>query len=152
MEENEVRQRAAVVAAARRWIGTPYHHHARVRGAGVDCAMLPLAVYSGLGLMTPEDFGNYPTQWHLHHDEERYLAIVTRHAHEIDPPPGPGDFVLWKFGRAFSHGGIVTLWPRVIHSFIGVGVLEDDIARNGIFRLKDGASRPMRFFSFWRQR
>lgn len=30
-------QRAAVVAEARSWIGTPYHNCADVKGAGVDC-------------------------------------------------------------------------------------------------------------------
>ena len=29
--------RAAVVHEARTWIGTPFHHQARVKGAGVDC-------------------------------------------------------------------------------------------------------------------
>ena len=32
--------RAAVVAAAREWIGTPYHHMADIKGVGCDCAML----------------------------------------------------------------------------------------------------------------
>ena len=44
-------QRAAVVAAARSWIGTPYHHAADVKGVGVDCAMLLVRVYSDLGLI-----------------------------------------------------------------------------------------------------
>ena len=38
-------QRAAVVAEARSWIGTPYHHAADVKGHGVDCAMLLIRVY-----------------------------------------------------------------------------------------------------------
>ncbi|MFZ2468534.1 MAG: peptidase, partial [Parvibaculum sedimenti] len=29
--------RAAVVAAARAWIGTPYRHQASCKGAGADC-------------------------------------------------------------------------------------------------------------------
>jgi cell wall-associated NlpC family hydrolase len=31
--------RAAVVAEARSWLGTPFHHQGRVKAAGVDCAM-----------------------------------------------------------------------------------------------------------------
>lgn len=29
--------RAAIVAEARRWLGTPYRHQASVIGAGADC-------------------------------------------------------------------------------------------------------------------
>ncbi len=101
--------RDRIVAEARSWIGTPYHHHGTVKGAGVDCAMLPQAVYTALGLMAPADFGEYPTQWHLHHDEERYLAIVTRYAAEIaEDQAEPGDFVLFRVGRTFAHGGVVV--------------------------------------------
>jgi cell wall-associated NlpC family hydrolase len=32
--------RAAVVREAESWIGTPFHHAARVKGAGIDCLML----------------------------------------------------------------------------------------------------------------
>ena len=39
---------ARVVAEARRWIGTPYHHQARLRGVGCDCAGLII----GVGLAT----------------------------------------------------------------------------------------------------
>jgi cell wall-associated NlpC family hydrolase len=150
---SELQQREAVVAEARSWIRTPYHHHARIKGAGVDCAMLPVAVYSACGLMPPDqDFGAYPTQWHLHHDEEVYLGIVLSYAREIGGPPQPGDFTLWRFGRAFSHGGIVTAWPRVVHSYIGRGVYEEDTAIGADFLLKDGSPRLRRFFTLWGER
>ena len=32
--------REAVVTEAKTWIGTPFHHAARIKGAGVDCLML----------------------------------------------------------------------------------------------------------------
>jgi cell wall-associated NlpC family hydrolase len=44
-------QRAAVVAEAKTWIGTPYHHAADVKGHGVDCAMLLVRIYGDLGLV-----------------------------------------------------------------------------------------------------
>ncbi len=146
----ELEQRQAVVAEARDWIGTPYQHHQRVKGAGVDCAMFPVEVYAACGLMQKDqDFGAYPTQWHLHHDEERYLGIVLSYAREIEGEPCPGDFVLWKFGRAFSHGGIVSAWPRVIHSYIRQGVYEEDTSRAGHFLHKNGEPLPVRFFTLW---
>lgn len=33
-------QRAAVAQEALAWLGTPYHHHARIKGVGVDCAQI----------------------------------------------------------------------------------------------------------------
>ena len=55
--ESEGAERVAVVAAARSWLGTPYHHAADVKGrkGGVDCAMLLVRVYCDLGLVEPFD-------------------------------------------------------------------------------------------------
>ncbi len=44
-----------VVAEARRWVGTPYHHQAQLRGVGVDCVGLIVGVGKALGVMG-EDF------------------------------------------------------------------------------------------------
>ena len=56
--------RAAVVAAARAWIGTPYHHMADVKGVGCDCAMLLVRVFCDLGLVEPFDPRPYARDWH----------------------------------------------------------------------------------------
>ena len=47
--------RARVVAEARRWIGTPYHACADLRGIGVACGMLLVRIYVDLGLLPPFD-------------------------------------------------------------------------------------------------
>ncbi|MFD2234833.1 NlpC/P60 family protein [Phaeospirillum tilakii] len=123
MTDLEASQRAAVVAEARSWLGTPYHERGRVKGAGVDCAMLPAEIYAGLGLIGPQDPGYYPPDWHLHRGVERYLAAVERVARLVDAPL-PGDLVMYRFGRAFAHGAIVTGWPTIIHAVKGLGVIE----------------------------
>lgn len=61
----EQEQRAAVVAEARTWLGTPYHHEACVKGAGVDCGMLLRAVYIATGVMPKFEVESYPRDWHL---------------------------------------------------------------------------------------
>ena len=106
----EQAQRNEVVAEARRWIGTPYHHQADVLGAGVDCGMLLVRVYVDTGVVPPFDPRPYPVQWHLHRDDERYLGFLIERGVEVEAP-APGDIVVWKIGRAFAHGGIVTAWP-----------------------------------------
>lgn len=132
MSDNE-RQR--VVEIARTWIGTPYLSNAMVRGAGVDCAMLLIGVYREAGLL-PDDLDPrpYPPQWHLHQGEERYKNIVERFAKEVAAPPEriplPGDVVLFKIGRLFAHGGIVSNWPKIIHARAPGMCWEEDISKD----------------------
>ena len=118
--------------AAKEWLGTPYHHHARVKHAGADCAMFPLAVYQECGVV-PREYRppQYSVQWHLHRSEELYLNEIEKFVSEIQTPPQPGDFIVFRFGRTFSHGAIVVEWPTVIHSYIPHGVLLSDALRDG---------------------
>jgi hypothetical protein len=124
--------RAAIVAAAREWIGTPYHHMADVKGVGCDCAMLLVRVYCDLGLVGSFDPRPYTRDWHLHHGEERYMKLLLARAGEV-AAPGAGDIVLFRYGRCFSHGGIVTR-PNpltIVHAFAPARiVLEEEIGRN----------------------
>lgn len=110
-------QRDQVCAIARRWIRTPWHHRARVEGVGVDCAQLLIAVYAEAGLLDAFDPGDYAIDQMLHSDREDFRAWCARFGAEVEQPQ-PGDVVLWRFGRSFSHGGIVVSWPdRVIHAY-----------------------------------
>ena len=100
--------RAAVCCEARRWLGTPWHHHARVIGAGVDCINLVVAVYESAGVLAPGrvELGDYPIDWHLHHDDDRMTAGLVLHGRPV-VAPRPGDVALFRFGRVGSHVGLV---------------------------------------------
>jgi NlpC/P60 family putative phage cell wall peptidase len=126
---SESDQRAAVVAEARSWLRTPYQHHARVKGAGVDCGQILIAVYADAGVVADFDPGEYPSDWMFHRDQERYLGFVTERCRPVETPK-PGDIVLFKFGRCISHGGIVTAWPEIIHAYHGHGVILDNVEQN----------------------
>jgi cell wall-associated NlpC family hydrolase len=39
-----------IIGKAREYLGTPYHHQGRVKGAGIDCAGLPICVARELNL------------------------------------------------------------------------------------------------------
>jgi cell wall-associated NlpC family hydrolase len=121
-------ERAAVVAEARAWLRTPYHHMGRVKGAGVDCATLLAEVFARAGVIEPVAIPFYPPDWHLHRDAERYLGFVLDHAREIAGDPLPADIALWRFGRCFSHGAIVIDWPVVIHAYAGKGCILEDVS------------------------
>jgi len=145
---SEASQRASVVREARSWIGTPYHNCADVRGAGVDCGMLLVRVFVDAGLCQPFDPRPYPPDWHLHRAEEKYLGFVFDRAHEVFSPQS-GDVTVFKFGRCYSHGGIVVeIDPlAIVHAYAPAHcVLEERVHQNAV--LGETIRKP-RFFSWW---
>lgn len=155
MTPQEARERLAVVNAARRWIGTPYHHRASVLGAGVDCAQLLRCAYLEAGLITDFEQPLYNCDWHLHRNEEKYLAVVESYAPAIDDDirslnerpdlvVAPGDILMWRVGRTFSHAAIVSDWPFIIHSYLPSRMVEEVDMRGTPM-----ATRPMKVFSYW---
>jgi len=70
-------------------------------------------------------------QWHLHRSEELYLNEIEKFVTETEAPPQPADFIVFRFGRTFSHGAIVVEWPIVIHAYIPHGVLLSDALCDG---------------------
>lgn len=135
--------REAVVAEARSWVSTPYRHRGRAKGfnGGVDCAQLVYLVFQGCGLCDEIPLEQYPPDWHLHRSTERYLAKVLERTRPVDYPQ-PGDIVLFKVGRCFAHGGVVTQWPSMVHAWKDNRVVCEERADRG--RLAD---REVKFFS-----
>lgn len=132
-----------ILTAARQWLETPYHHRARVKGAGVDCLMLIVEAYTDAGLLPVGlEIPDYPPDIMFHADDHSYLEAVLSYCDEVDTPR-PGDLALWKFGNTFSHGGIVSDWPTVIHAYVRYGsVVEMNVMDDSRI-----AKRPVRFFS-----
>jgi len=105
-------------------------------------------VYCDLGLVERFDPRPYTQDWMMHRNEERYLSFLLERAHLVESP-GPGDVILFRIGRCFAHGGIVTK-PHpltIIHAFMPAGcVLEDEVARSA--ELADRL-RSAKFASYW---
>ncbi len=142
-------QRAAVVAEARSWLGTPYHNCADIKGVGVDCGMLLVRVFVDSGLVPAFDPRPYPPDWHFHRGEERYLGFIAGRCGEVEAPQ-PGDVVVFRIGRCYAHGGIVTaLAPlTIVHAYHQARrVIEEDITHDS--RLMAPVRKP-RFFSYFR--
>ena len=122
--------RAAAVAEALSWLGTPYHHHGRIKGVGVDCAMLLAEVFERAGAVEHVDIGpaDYPHDWHLHNVRELFADWLARYADPLPPeePPLLADVGLWRYGLTASHGGIVVepgASPLIVHSYLRLGVI-----------------------------
>lgn len=151
-------QRLAVVAEARSWLGTPYHHRAAIRGVGVDCALLLLEAFASAQIIDRFDVDPYTCDWHLHRGEERYLNHVEGFTRRLDLPGeeirhfpkdfslDPATILMWRVGRTYSHGGIVTTWPFIIHSYLPSMIVEEvDVRRTPM------AFRPVKAYSAWEE-
>ncbi len=119
--------REDVVAAARRWIGTPYRHQASVRGAGTDCLGLVRGVWREVTGEEPERAPAYTPDWAEALGEETLLCAARRHLREIAiGEAAPGDVLLFRMamGSPAKHAGIVSGAGRIIHAYWGRGVCE----------------------------
>lgn len=136
--------RARVIAEALSWLGTPYHHCADIKGVGVDCAMLLVRVYAAVGLVPADlDPRPYSPQWHLHHTEEQYLGWLARYCWPTTAPL-PGDVAVWRFGRAYSHGGILVAPSQVVHALVDSAA----VTLHGIDEAPL-AQRPVRYYTLF---
>lgn len=147
LSENEVRK--SLVEEAISWLNTPFHDKAMIKGAGVDCAYLPYAIYKACGLL-PSDFTmpDYSPQFFVHRNEEIFVeAFLRTGLVEVAPQPlKPGDLVVAKYGRVYAHSGIVIEWPKVIHANPNSHVVKYDSVE--MYRLFSGDA-PKKYFTLW---
>jgi cell wall-associated NlpC family hydrolase len=117
--------RAKIVAEARSWIGTPFHHQGRLKGVGVDCAGLVIEVARSLGLSAYDETG-YATQ----PDGVSLKRSCDAQMQRIDKY-GPGDVVLFAFARHPQHLGIVGDYAAgglsLIHAYAPNGKVVETI-------------------------
>jgi cell wall-associated NlpC family hydrolase len=150
IQDYETYERSEVCRIAKEWLGTPYRPHAELKGMGCDCSSFMLAVAKEAGLIPKEtNFGQYDVHAPFLHRgaDDIYIQGILRFCREItEAEVKPGDIVMYKVGRGFSHGAIVIEWPNwVIHSTMAVnGVIGSHGIDEGVFHKK-----PRRYFSFW---
>jgi cell wall-associated NlpC family hydrolase len=116
-------QRKAIVAEAMTWVGTPYHHMADVKGHGVDCAMILVRIYCGLGIAPLFDPRPYPQQWFLHRSEEKYKLWIEKYCDQVESAQS-GDIGLFRYGRCAAHGAIIIDENYMVHAFAPSGRVE----------------------------
>ena len=98
--------RPQIVAAARQWLGTPYLHQGRVKGAGVDCAGLVVGIAHQLGLSTFDTlaYGRLPSGNALR-------GLLAAHAIPTTGPWLPGQIALLRFDTEPAHLGVLAIYP-----------------------------------------
>lgn len=118
--------RAEVVAEARSWIGTPFHHHACVKGVGVDCIHLAIGVCKMIGIISREyeapAYSMTPDGVSLQQHCDRNMTRVRMDEMQ------PGDLCLFAISLDPQHVGIVGDYryggKSIIHALCGRGVVE----------------------------
>lgn len=123
--------REAVVAEARRWIGTPYVHQADVRGAGTDCLGLLRGVWRNVMGPEPELVPPYTEDWSEPSGDETLLRAAGRWLVPVSGRvPEAGDVLLFRMrhGAVAKHLGIVSGPAHFIHAYTGHGVVESPLS------------------------
>lgn len=147
-QPSQFERRAAFVAIARSWLGTPYAFRARVKGAGSDCSTWLAESLIEAGLATRESlYGGLNINhqdWWLHASDDVYARRLLRHSHQIAETVArrstdalPGCVILQRAAksRVYNHGAVVTEWPRIIHC-LREGVVEVDATSDPMWSCK----------------
>lgn len=111
-----------VVALARSWVGTPYHHQASLKGIGADCLGLVRGVWRDLYGRDPDVTADYSADWAEASGIETMLEGAARHLIECDAQRlAPGDVVVFRLraGTVAKHAAIVASETTMIHAMEG---------------------------------
>lgn len=116
-----------IVAAARAWIGTPYHHQASVRQIGSDCLGLVRGVYRDVTGREPETPPAYARDWGDAEGRETLIEAARRHLVPIDMADAePGDVLIFRMkpGAIAKHCGFLATPATMIHAMERAPVTE----------------------------
>ena len=118
----------AVIAAARLWLGTPYHDQASLRGVGCDCLGLARGIWRDLVGAEPQAIPPYSRDWG--ETGVREVLAEGARAMMIEIPLaqiGPGALVLFRMAprTIAKHVGILTAADCFIHAYDRLGVIEE---------------------------
>jgi cell wall-associated NlpC family hydrolase len=113
--------RQTICEEALSWLGTPWHHMQRCKGAGVDCIQMIGAIGLTCGYLTLEQLKSVPyysAQWHLHKNQEKLLDTLRLFGFtEVSlEAKQPGDIVVFQYGKAIAHSGIFLGGKDIIHA------------------------------------
>ena len=119
---------AAVVAEARRWIGTPYVDQQTVRGAGCDCLGLVRGVWRAVVGPEPTEVPPYTRDWGETGPVEVMMAGALKWMVQVPLPEAvAGHVVLFRMraGAIAKHCGILTGDGTMVHARERLGVIEE---------------------------
>ena len=123
---------ALIIAAARSWLGTPYHDQASVKGVGVDCLGLARGIWREVVGPEPLSVPPYSRDWGETLATEVLAEGAAGWLQSIPlAETAPGSVVLFRMmpHAIAKHVGILTGESTFIHAFQGIGVIEEDMTK-----------------------
>jgi NlpC/P60 family putative phage cell wall peptidase len=116
-----------VVALARAWIGTPYHHQASIRGVGCDCLGLVRGVWREAYGCDPELPPAYSRDWAESSGLETMMCAASRHLMQVPLDTlGPGHVLIFRLrpGTVAKHSAILVTPAAMVHAMEGAPASE----------------------------
>ena len=103
---------APMITAARKCIGTPFHHQGRKPGVGLDCIGLIVIALQAAGMTVNDrtDYGRRP-------DGTSLAAALTAHGATPVDSISAGDILLFRYDGQPQHVALATGEDTMIHSF-----------------------------------
>jgi cell wall-associated NlpC family hydrolase len=126
---NHVGRRLILIAEASSWLGTPFRSYARVKGVGVDCVNLAMALYQETGFLNGLSLPYYRVGEgaHIHTSKlEEWIEKCGRF--ERAQSPAVGDALCIRFGDVSHHVGVVTSDTMFIHVYRRQNATENSLA------------------------
>ena len=120
-----------IVAAARGWLGTPYHDQASLKGVGCDCLGLIRGVWRETVGPEPFSMPPYSRDWGEIAKREPILDLAATVMVEVPLDRiAPGAVLVFRMrrGAVAKHLGILTEPDRFIHAYDRIGVLEEPLS------------------------
>ena len=136
-----------VIAAARSWLGTPYHDQASLQGVGCDCLGLVRGVWREVVGAEPFPIPPYSRDWGETGPNEILAEGARRMMPEIAcSEAGPGALVLFRMKpRAIAkHAGILTGPGAFLHAYERLGVIEEPLTASWARKLAFAFLFPQR--------
>lgn len=138
--------RAAALAEAMAWRGTPYQHQASLKGAGCDCLGLVRGVWRALYGAEPETPPPYTPDWAEMRGEETLLAAAERWLVPVAVQDAQaGDVLLFRMAPQgpCKHAAIQSGPDRMVHAYWGRAVVESRLVPWWRARLAAAFAFPM---------
>lgn len=119
---------SAIIKEARSWLSTPYQHQAKVKGVGVDCVGLIIAVGVKLNLVPDEllkidGYARTPNPKHMQRIIEKNLDSIT----QADVMPGDIAWIQWRKGLPM-HMGFISCYngkATILHALSTAGMVTE---------------------------
>ena len=117
-----------VIAAARGWLGTPYHDQASVKGVGCDCLGLVRGIWREVVGDEPLPMPPYSRDWGETGTREPLAEASRTVMFEVPVTEmTTGALILFRMrtGAVAKHCGILVAPDRFIHAYERTGVIEE---------------------------